>query len=70
VTDEGPGIPVEARSRIWEPYWRLVTASTSAVAGTGIGLAVVRRLVDLHGGSVHVEDGPGAGARFVAAFPT
>ena len=70
VTDEGPGIPVEARSRIWEPYWRLVTASTSAVAGTGIGLAVVRRLIDLHGGSVHVEDAPGAGARFVAAFPT
>jgi signal transduction histidine kinase len=69
VTDEGPGIPADARSRIWEPYRRLVTASTSAVAGTGIGLAVVRRLVERHGGSVHVEDGPGAGARFVAAFP-
>ena len=69
VTDEGPGIPADARSRIWEPYCRLVTASTSAVAGTGIGLAVVRRLVDLHGGTIHVEDGPRSGARFVAAFP-
>ena len=69
VTDEGPGVPADARTRIWEPYRRLVTASTSAVAGTGIGLAVVRRLVERHGGSVHVEDGPGAGARFVAAFP-
>jgi signal transduction histidine kinase len=68
VADEGPGIPVKSRPRIWEPYRRLVTASTSAVAGTGIGLAVVRRLVELHGGSVHVEDAPGAGARFVAAF--
>jgi signal transduction histidine kinase len=70
VTDKGPGIPPDARSRIWEPYCRLMTASASAVAGTGIGLAVVRRLVDLHGGTVHVEDAPGAGARFVAAFPT
>jgi signal transduction histidine kinase len=68
VADEGPGVPAEARTRIWAPYARLVTASTSAIAGTGIGLAVVRRLVELHGGSVHVEEAPGGGARFVALF--
>ena len=68
VADEGPGVPADARARIWAPYSRLVTASTSAIAGTGIGLAVVQRLVDLHGGTVHVEDAPGGGARFVAAF--
>jgi signal transduction histidine kinase len=69
VADQGPGVPADARMRIWEPYSRLVTASTSAIAGTGIGLAVVRRLVDLHGGSVRVEDAPGGGACFIVAFP-
>ena len=65
VTDQGPGVPAEARTRIFAPYSRLVTASTSAVAGTGIGLAVVRELVRLHGGTVRVEDAPGGGACFV-----
>jgi signal transduction histidine kinase len=68
VSDEGPGVPLDERSRIWAPYARLVTASTSAVAGTGIGLAVVRQLVRLHGGTVGVEDAPGGGARFVVTF--
>jgi signal transduction histidine kinase len=65
VADEGPGIPPEARARIFAPYSRLVTASSSAVAGTGIGLAVVRELVRLHDGIVRVEDAPRGGARFI-----
>ena len=65
VADQGPGVPMEARVSIFAPYSRLVTASTSAIAGTGIGLAVVRELVRLHGGDVRVEDAPGGGARFV-----
>jgi signal transduction histidine kinase len=85
VDDQGPGVPPDARSRIWEPYSRLASASSSAVAGTGIGLAVVRELVALHGGAVHVEDAPGGaredaphgapedaprgGARFVVELP-
>lgn len=68
VSDQGPGVPREARSRIFAPYSRLVTASSSAVAGTGIGLAVVRELVRLHEGSVTVEDAPGGGASFVVEF--
>jgi signal transduction histidine kinase len=69
VDDQGPGIPAEARDRIWAPYSRLVSASSTAVAGAGIGLAVVRDLVALHGGTVRVEDAPGGGARFVVEFP-
>jgi signal transduction histidine kinase len=65
VDDQGPGVPLDARERIWAPYSRLVSASSSAVAGAGIGLAVVRELVALHGGTVRVEDAPGGGARFV-----
>ena len=69
VDDEGPGVPAEARARIWAPYSRLASASSSAVAGTGIGLAVVRELIALHGGLVRVEDAPGGGARFVVELP-
>ena len=65
VADEGPGIPAEARARIFAPYSRLVTASSTAVAGTGIGLAVVRELVRQHGGRVRVDDAPAGGACFV-----
>ena len=69
VDDQGPGVPEEARTRIWQPYSRLASAAASAVAGTGIGLAVVRHLVNLHGGSSRVEDAPGGGARFVIELP-
>ena len=65
VDDQGPGVPPEARERIWRPYSRLEAAATSAVAGTGIGLAVVHDLVALHSGTVRVEDAPGGGARFI-----
>jgi signal transduction histidine kinase len=69
VDDEGPGIPAEARARIWQPYSRLASAAASAVAGAGIGLAVVRDLVSRHGGEVRVEDAPSGGARFVVELP-
>jgi signal transduction histidine kinase len=69
VDDEGPGVPPEARERIWRPYARLESASASAVAGAGIGLAVVRELVALHGGQAQVESAPGGGARFIVTLP-
>jgi len=65
VDDEGPGIPPEHRQRVWEPYQRLESAVRAAVAGSGIGLAVVAQLVSLHGGRVWTEPAPGKGARFV-----
>ncbi|MGQ0712556.1 MAG: sensor histidine kinase [Gemmatimonadaceae bacterium] len=68
VVDEGAGIPAEERERIWEPYHRLERDSKS-VAGSGIGLAVVRELVDLHAGRAWVEDARPRGARFVVALP-
>ena len=65
VDDQGSGIPPEDRDRIWEPYQRLEGAVAGAVAGSGIGLAVVSQLVALHGGRAWAEDAPGRGARFV-----
>jgi signal transduction histidine kinase len=69
VEDEGPGIPPAERTRVWEPYWRLPRDSASAVGGSGIGLAVVKELVQAHGGSVTVTTGTYGGARFVVRFP-
>lgn len=63
VEDRGPGIPRRERGRVWERFHRL--ARDSEVTGTGIGLAVVRELVEAHGGRVRVEEGEDGGARFV-----
>jgi signal transduction histidine kinase len=68
VIDEGAGIPAEERDRIWEPYHRLERDAKS-VAGSGIGLAVARELVELHGGRAWVEDARPRGARFIVALP-
>ena len=68
VIDEGSGIPAEERERIWEPYHRLERDAKS-VAGSGIGLAVARELVELHGGRAWVEDARPRGARFIVALP-
>ena len=69
VDDQGPGIPAADRERIWDRFWRLERDRGSAVAGTGIGLSVVRELAGLHGGRAWAEDAPGRGARFVIELP-
>jgi signal transduction histidine kinase len=69
VDDQGPGIPPDQRNRVWEPYQRLESAVSAAVAGSGIGLAVVAQLVALHNGRAWVEAGSGRGARFVVEIP-
>jgi signal transduction histidine kinase len=69
ILDEGPGIPAGERARIWEPFHRLTRDSNSAVAGSGIGLALVRALVTAHRGSAEVEDAAGGGARFIVELP-
>ena len=68
VEDEGPGIPAEHRATIWEPFQRLARDSNSAIAGSGIGLSVVRSLILAHGGRVAVDAGA-VGARLVIDVP-
>jgi signal transduction histidine kinase len=65
VEDGGPGIPARERERVWRRFYRLARDRESAVAGTGIGLAVVRELALLQGGRAYVEEGAAGGARFV-----
>ena len=69
VEDQGPGVPSVHRDRVFEPFYRLEHGTESAVAGSGIGLAVVRELVEMHGGQTWVESAAGGGARFVVELP-
>ena len=69
VEDEGSGVPHHERQRIWEPYQRLDADTKQPATGTGIGLVVVRDLVDLHGGKAWVENTTDGGARFVVELP-
>jgi signal transduction histidine kinase len=66
VEDDGPGVPEAHRSRVFELFERL---ERSEVEGSGIGLALVRQVADLHQGRVWVEDRDGGGARFVLELP-
>jgi signal transduction histidine kinase len=66
VTDEGPGIPLEWRERIFEPYAR---HETSTARGSGIGLYAARRLAESMGARLWCEPAPDGGARFVLALP-
>jgi len=68
--DEGPGIPVDDRDRVWEPYVRLNRGVEGATGGSGIGLSVVRELVTLHNGATWIEAAAaGRGARVVVEMP-
>lgn len=66
VTDEGDGIPHDERDRVFEPYSQL---DNPDVQGTGMGLAIVRQIVELHHGKVWVEDGLGGGTSFAIWLP-
>ena len=70
VCDHGPGVPEDQRERIFEPFYRLPGASERS-GGVGLGLALVRTIVQRHGGSVHCAARPDgqSGACFVLALP-
>jgi signal transduction histidine kinase len=68
VIDRGPGIPARDRERVWLPYVRLDRDRRSAIAGAGIGLAVVQDLLTRDGGRCWIEDTPGGGATIVVTF--
>ena len=56
VSDDGPGIPVRFRDRVFEIFKTL--ASRDEVEGSGIGLAIVKKMVELHGGQIRIEGAP------------
>jgi signal transduction histidine kinase len=68
VADQGPGIPAADRELIWRPFVRL-RANAARAPGSGIGLAVVRDLVERQDGEVRVDESTGGGAVFTVRFP-
>ncbi len=69
VWDEGIGIAAENLPRIFEPFTQLDSRLAREYAGTGLGLALVQRMVHLHGGEISVESAPGQGSTFTLTLP-
>ena len=69
VRDTGPGVVPEDRERIFDRFVKGTHAPQQDASGLGLGLAVVRQLVTLHGGRVWVESTPGAGSTFIFTLP-
>ncbi len=63
VVDNGPGIPADEQARIWSPFF------TTKETGTGLGLALSRKTVEAHGGSIDLLSDPRQGSEFVLSFP-
>lgn len=69
VRDTGPGIAAEDLPKLFQPFTQLDTRLSREHAGTGLGLALVRSLTELHGGRVEVESAPGTGSLFRVVLP-
>jgi signal transduction histidine kinase len=69
VEDQGPGVHPRERDSIWAPFRRGEDTQESATAGSGIGLSVVREIVEWHEGTAYVETVASGGARFVVEIP-
>jgi two-component system nitrogen regulation sensor histidine kinase GlnL len=63
VEDSGPGVPAELKEQIFNPF------VTTKKSGVGLGLAIVSKIVDAHGGSLKLVSAPGHGACFRVTFP-
>src|SRR6202011_4211944 len=69
VGDTGVGIPVEHHTRIFDEFYQVDSATTRQVEGTGLGLSLTRRIVELHGGTMGLTSEPGVGAVFTIRLP-
>jgi signal transduction histidine kinase len=70
VRDTGPGISADWLPRVFDRFWQADSSSTRLHGGLGLGLALVKHLVEAHGGTVGAaSDGPGTGATFTVTLP-
>jgi signal transduction histidine kinase len=69
VTDRGRGIPADEMAHVFEPFYRGRFALNQQIHGNGLGLSLVKRIAEAHGGRVTVKSAPGQGAAFTIALP-
>jgi two-component system OmpR family sensor kinase len=69
VSDTGPGIAPKDQARIFDRFYRADLARTRASGNTGLGLAIARAIVEVHGGTIGVQSVPGQGATFIITLP-
>jgi signal transduction histidine kinase len=69
VRDRGPGIARADQARLFEPFFRGRQAMTAGISGSGLGLSLVKSIVESHGGTVEMETAPGAGTAFTLILP-
>lgn len=69
VEDRGPGIPAAERARVFEPFYRLEASRNRDKGGAGLGLTIVKQIVESLGGNVAIEDRPGGGTRVSVSLP-
>ena len=69
VTDSGPGISIADQKKLFEPFIQLGRFESRDQPGTGLGLVIVKKYVEMHGGTVRVESKTGTGSRFSFMIP-
>src|SRR5204863_4818330 len=69
VADRGLGIAAAEQSRIFEPFYRAPQVIAARIQGAGLGLSLVQRIVQAHGGRITVRSEPGAGTEFTVVLP-
>ena len=69
VTDSGRGIPPEALGRVFDRFYRADSSRQVRTGGSGLGLTIVRAIVEAHGGTIRAENAPQGGARFIFSLP-
>jgi signal transduction histidine kinase len=69
VVDDGIGMSDEERARVFEEFYRVRNPHTAQIPGTGLGLSLVKRLVEIHDGTIEVRSSPGNGSEFVVRLP-
>ncbi len=69
IDDNGPGIPMEQRINVFDKFYQIHQSKKNNVGGSGLGLSICKRIVELHKGQISVEESPLGGAKFIIQLP-